>query len=86
MRRIRSGVRRGQLEPDWEALTAIADEIGNLRQRAALADAVVKLRDEGRLDWAEAAYAIFDLHRNSPSRLITACVVAAVAFPAELAA
>jgi hypothetical protein len=88
--RIQRSIARGELEPDWHALTAMADEINSPRQRAALAGAVVQLRDEGRLHWEEAAYAIFDLHANSPSRFVTASVIAAVAAampaPAELAA
>jgi SEC-C motif len=90
MRRIQRSIGQGELEPDWHALTAIADEIASPRQRATLADAIVQLRDERRLHWDEAAYAIFDLHANSPSRFVTASVVAAVAaamtVPAGLAA
>jgi hypothetical protein len=86
VQRIQRSIARGALEPDWEALRALDSP----HRRTALADAVVALRDEGRLHPDEAAYALFDLHTNRPSRLVTASVLAAVAaamsLPVELAA
>ena len=67
-------------EPDWgwDALTSVAEQIDTPQQRAKLADALVRLRDENRLNRRLAAAAIVDLAGDS-TRFIAASLLDAVA-------
>jgi hypothetical protein len=66
---------------DWEweeALTTVAAQVDNARQRARLADALIRLRDQRRITDRQAAIAILDLDSGSTC-LIAASVLEAVA-------
>jgi len=67
-------------DPDWgwDALTAVAAQIDTPRQRAQLANALVALRDQHRIDDRQAAAAILDLDSRS-TRFIGASLLEAVA-------
>lgn len=67
-------------DPDWgsDALTAVAKQVDTPQQRAQLADAIARLRDQRRLNRRQAAYALLDLHTKS-TRLIGASLLEAVA-------
>ena len=66
-------------DPDsgWDELAAVSDEVDTPQQRARLADAIIALRDRGRIGHTQAAAAIFDLSGRS-QELITASVIHAV--------
>jgi hypothetical protein len=67
-------------DPDWgwDALTAVHKQIDTPQQRARLADAIVRLRDQRRIDRRQAAYALLDLSTRS-TRLVAASLIEAVA-------
>ena len=67
-------------DPDWgwDALTNVHKQIDTPQQRAHLADAIIGLRDQGRIGHLQAAYALLDLHTPS-TRLIAASLLEAVA-------
>lgn len=67
-------------DPDWgwDALTAVATQIDTPRQRAQLADALVRLHDQHRINRRQAAAAILDLDSHS-TRFIAASLLEAVA-------
>jgi hypothetical protein len=67
-------------DPDcgWDALTAVAAQIDTPQQRARLADALVQLRDQHRINRRQAAAAILDLDSRS-TRFIGASLLEAVA-------
>lgn len=67
-------------DPDsgWDALTAVATQIDTPRQRARLADALVTLRNDHRIDREPAAAAIVDLDSRS-TRFIAASLLETVA-------
>jgi hypothetical protein len=62
----------------WDVVAGIADRTDTPQQRARLADALIGLRDEGRITWSQAAHAIYDMGRPR-SRFVTASVIQAVA-------
>ena len=67
-------------DPDWgwDALTAVHQQIDTPQQRARLADAIVRLRDQRRINRRQAAYALLDL-RTPSTRFIAASLLEAVA-------
>jgi hypothetical protein len=67
-------------DPDWgsDALTAVHKQIDTPQQRARLADAIVRLRDQRRINRRQAAYALLDLSTNS-TRFVAASLLEAVA-------
>jgi hypothetical protein len=67
-------------DPDWgqDALTALHKQIDTPQQRARLADAVIRLRDQHRIGHRQAAFALLNLHGNS-NRFIAASLLEAVA-------
>jgi SEC-C motif-containing protein len=67
-------------DPDWgrDALTAVAAEIDTPQQRAELADALVRLREQHHINRRQAAAAIIDLDSRS-TRFIAASLLEAVA-------
>jgi hypothetical protein len=74
-------------DPDWdtEALIRVAVESDTFQQRARLADALVRLRDQARITRFQAAVAILELDSSSTrfvdSSLIEAIALAAGAVP-----
>jgi SEC-C motif len=62
----------------WDLVSAIAARTDTARERARLADALVRLRDGRRITPAQAAHAIYDLERPR-SRFFTSTVIDAVA-------
>ncbi|HEX4108211.1 MAG TPA: SEC-C domain-containing protein [Solirubrobacteraceae bacterium] len=78
LQRLRESIERD--DPDWgsDALTAVAMQIDTPQQRAQLADAIARLRDQQRVSRRLAAYALLDLHTKS-TRLIGASLLEAVA-------
>lgn len=67
-------------DPKWgrDALTAVHKQIDNPQQRARLADAVIRLRDQNRIGRPQAAFALLNLHSRS-NRFIAASLLEAVA-------
>ncbi len=67
-------------DPDWgwDALTNVHKQIDTPQQRARLADAIIRLRDQGRIGHRQAAYALLDLHTPS-TRLVAASLLESVA-------
>lgn len=61
----------------WDQVMAMVDQVDTPQQRVRLTDAVLRLRDQGQLSRAQAAYAVYDLSRAS--RLITASTIHALA-------
>jgi hypothetical protein len=73
-------LREANDDPDWgwDALTAVKKRIDTPQQRALLADAIVRLRDQHRINRRQAAYALLDLSTQS-TRLVAASLLEAVA-------
>jgi hypothetical protein len=78
LQRLRESIERDDPDWGWDALTAVHKQIDTPQQRARLADAIIRLRDQGRINHRQAAYALLDLHTKS-TRLIAASLLEAVA-------
>jgi SEC-C motif len=78
LQRLREAIEHDDPDWGWDALTAVAKQIDTPQQRARLADAVVRLRDQRRLNRRQAAYALLDLSTRS-TRYIGASLLEAVA-------
>jgi len=78
LERLRESVAEDDPGWGWDALTAVVERIDTPLQRAKLAEALVRLRDEGRIGRRHAAYALLDLDTRS-TRLVAASVLEAVA-------
>jgi hypothetical protein len=78
LHRLREAIEHDDPDWGWDALTAVAKQIDTPQQRAQLADAIARLRDQRRLNRRQAAYALLDLHTKS-TRLIAASLLEAVA-------
>jgi hypothetical protein len=78
LQRLRESIEHDDPDWGWDALTAVATQIDTPQQRAQLADAIARLRDQRRLNRRQAAYALLDLHTKS-TRLIGASLLEAVA-------
>jgi hypothetical protein len=78
LERLREAIEHDDPDWGWDALTRVHEQIDTARQRARLADAIVRLRDQRRINRRQAAYALFDLHSRS-TRLIAASLLEAVA-------
>jgi hypothetical protein len=76
--RLREAIAEDDPDWGWDALTAVATQIDTPRQRARLADALVDLRDQHRINRRQAAAAILDLDSQS-TRFIGASLLEAVA-------
>jgi hypothetical protein len=81
LRRLREAIEDDDPDRGWDALAAVAKQIDTPQQRARLADAIVRLRDQHRVTRPQAAYGLFDLHSGS-ARLIEASLLEAVAVSA----
>lgn len=78
LQRLRESIQHDDPDWGWDALTTVAQQIDTPQQRARLADAIVRLRDQQRIDHRQAAYALLDLSTRS-TRLIGASLLEAVA-------
>jgi hypothetical protein len=78
LERLREAIEHDDTDWGWDALTNVHKQIDTPQQRARLADAVVRLRDQRRINRRQAAYALLDLHTHS-TRLIAASLLEAVA-------
>jgi hypothetical protein len=78
LQRLREAIERDDPDWGWDALTAVHKQIDTPQQRARLADAIINLRDQRRINSRQAAYALLDLSTRS-TRLIAASLLEAVA-------
>jgi hypothetical protein len=78
LQRLRESIEHDDPDWGWDALTAVAKQIDTPQQRARLADALVQLRDQRRINRRQAAYALLDLDSRS-TRFIGASLLEAVA-------
>jgi len=78
LKRLQEAISRDDPEWGWDALTTVAKQIDTPQQRAKLADALVHLRDQHRLNRRQAAAALLDLDSRS-TRFIGASLLDAVA-------
>jgi SEC-C motif len=78
LQRLREAIEHDDPDWGWDALTAVAHQIDTPQQRARLADAIVRLRDQHRINRQQAAYALLDLSTQS-TRFIAASLLEAVA-------
>src|SRR5580658_8234637 len=78
LKRLQEAISRDDPDWGWDALTTVAEQIDTPQQRAKLADALVHLRDQHRLNRRQAAYALLDLDSRS-TRFIGASLLEAVA-------
>jgi dTDP-4-dehydrorhamnose reductase len=65
LQRLRQAVADDDPDRGWDELRAVTDQIDTPKQRAQLADAIVRLRDQRRLTRTQAAYAIYHLNTQS---------------------
>jgi len=84
LHRLRDSIADDDPDWGWDALTAVATQIDTPRQRAQLADALVALRDQRRVDRHQAAAAIVDLASRS-TRFIASSLLEAVALSVGVA-
>ena len=78
LQRLRESIADDDPDWGWDALTAVAAQIDTPQQRAQLADALVQLRDQHRINRRQAAAAILDLDSRS-TRFIGASLLEAIA-------
>src|SRR4051812_9096479 len=78
LQRLREAIEHDDPDWGWDALTAVHKQIDTPQQRARLADAIARLRDERQISRPQAAYALLDLHPPS-TRFIAASLLEAVA-------
>lgn len=78
LQRLRESIEHDDPDWGWDALTAVHKQIDSPQQRARLADAIIRLRDQHQINRRQAAYALIDLHSQS-TRLIAASLLQAVA-------
>ena len=65
LQRLRDAIADDDPDSGWEELTIVTDQIDTPQQRVRLADALLRLHDQGRLPWSLAAYAIYHLSTRS---------------------
>lgn len=78
LQRLRESIEHDDPDWGWDALTAVHQQIDTPQQRARLADAIIRLRDQHRINRRQAAYALLDLDSRS-TRFIAASLLEAVA-------
>jgi hypothetical protein len=78
LQRLREAIEHDDPDWGWDALTAVHRQIDTPQQRARLADAIVRLRDQHRINRHQAAYTLLDLDSRS-TRFIAASLLEAVA-------
>jgi hypothetical protein len=81
LKRLQEAISRDDPDWGWDALTTVTEQIDTPQQRAKLADALVRLRDQHRLNRRQAAAALLDLDSRS-TRFIAASLLDAVAISA----
>jgi hypothetical protein len=81
LKRLQESIARDDPDWGWDALTAVAEQVDTPQQRAKLADALVCLRDQHRLNRRQVAAALHDLDSRS-TRFIAASLLDAVAISA----
>ena len=77
LERLREAIEHDDPDWGWDALTRVHQQIDTPRQRARLADAIVRLRNQRQINRRQAAYALLDLHTRS-TRFIAASLLEAV--------
>jgi hypothetical protein len=65
LQRLRSAVADDDPARGWDEVRTVTDQIDTPQQRADLADAILRLRDQRRLTCIQAAYAIYHLNTRS---------------------
>jgi hypothetical protein len=78
LKRLQESIARDDPDWGWDALTTVAEQVDTPQQRAKLAVALVRLRDQHRLNRRQAAAALLDLDSRS-TRFIAASLLDAVA-------
>jgi hypothetical protein len=78
LQRLRESIEHDDPDWGWDALTAVHEQIDTPQQRARLADAIVTLRNQRRINRRQAAYALLDLSTSS-TRFVAASLLEAVA-------
>jgi len=78
LKRLQEAISKDDPDWGWDALTTVAEQLDTPQQRAKLADALVRLRDQHRLNRRQAAAALLDLDSRS-TRFIAASLLEAVA-------
>ncbi len=78
LKRLQESLLRDDPDWGWDALTAVAKQVDTPQERARLADALLRLTEQGRLNRRQAAMAILDLDSRS-TRFIGASLLEAVA-------
>jgi hypothetical protein len=81
LQRLREALEHDDPDWGWDTLTAVHKQIDTPQQRARLADAIVRLRDQQRINHRQAAYALLDLSTRS-TRFVAASLLEAVAVSA----
>ncbi len=81
LQRLREAIEHDDPDWGWDALTAVHKQIDTPQQRAQLADAIVQLTNQRRINRRQAAYALLDLSTRS-TRLVAASLLEAVAVSA----
>ncbi len=78
LQRLRDAIADDDPDRGWDELTTVTNQIDTPQQRATLANALIRLRDQHRISRLQAAYAIYDL--GSPSqRLLAASLIHTIA-------
>ncbi|MDQ3677134.1 MAG: SEC-C metal-binding domain-containing protein [Actinomycetota bacterium] len=78
LQRLRESIADDDPDWGWDAFTAVGAQIDTPHQRAQLADALARQRDQGRITRDQAAAAILDLDSHS-TRFVGASLLEAVA-------
>jgi hypothetical protein len=78
LQRLREAIADDDPDWGWDALTAVVKQIDTPTERQRLANALINLRETGRLNRRQAAAALLDLDSRS-TRLIAASLLEAVA-------
>jgi hypothetical protein len=78
LQRLREAIEHDDPDWGWDALTAVHQQIDTPQQRARLADAIVRLRDQHHINARQAAHALLDLDSRS-TRFTAASLLEAVA-------
>jgi SEC-C motif len=73
LQRLREAIEHDDPDWGWDVLTTVHQQIDTPQQRARLADAIVRLRDQRRINHRQAAYALLDLSTRSTRSSPPAC-------------
>jgi hypothetical protein len=78
LQRLRDAIADDDPDHGWDELTAVTNHIDTVQQRARLAHALIRLRDQRRIRRLQAAHAIYDLNSRS-QRLLAASLIHTIA-------